>query len=170
MAALELEDRQLRSEPAGYAASGLAGVGDHFFVPYGSGPFPPQGSATAFNCIGNVTRYNPKVRMFPNLNENMSITRSLPDHGSLSSNSARKRSTSSTASGSGRDRPAAEPDVRRPDEDRGARSTRPRQMQLALKLLLLSVYLSRTGLAVEACALCYPFRFNYKQRLSKQLW
>jgi len=51
---------------------------DHFFVPYGTGPFPIQGTGTALNSIGNVTRYNPKVRLFPNLNENVSITRSFP--------------------------------------------------------------------------------------------
>ena len=48
---------------------------DNFFVPYGTGPFPTQGSGTALNSIGNETRYNPKVRLFPNLNENMSVTR-----------------------------------------------------------------------------------------------
>ncbi len=51
---------------------------DNFFVPYGSGPFPLQGSNTGYNDIGNVTRYNPKLRLFPNLNENMSVTRSFP--------------------------------------------------------------------------------------------
>jgi carboxypeptidase family protein len=51
---------------------------DNFFVPYGTGPFPLQGSGTGFNGIGNVTRYNPKLRLFPNLNENMSLTRSFP--------------------------------------------------------------------------------------------
>jgi hypothetical protein len=51
---------------------------DKFFVPYGTGPFPLQGSGTALNSIGNVTRYNPKVRYFPNLNENTSLTRSFP--------------------------------------------------------------------------------------------
>jgi len=51
---------------------------DHFFVPIGTGPFPNQGSATALNSIGNETRYNPKVRLFPNLNENISLTRSFP--------------------------------------------------------------------------------------------
>ena len=51
---------------------------DTFFVPYGTGPFPLQGSATAYNSLGNVTRYNPKVRLFPNLNENMSLTKSFP--------------------------------------------------------------------------------------------
>ncbi|HTS65711.1 MAG TPA: carboxypeptidase regulatory-like domain-containing protein [Candidatus Acidoferrales bacterium] len=50
----------------------------NFFVPYGSGPFPNQGTGTAFNGIGNSTRYNPKVRLFPNLNENLSLTRSFP--------------------------------------------------------------------------------------------
>jgi hypothetical protein len=58
---------------------------DNFFVPYCStagaacsGPFPNQGSGTALNSIGNETRYNPKLRLFPNLNENMSLTRSIP--------------------------------------------------------------------------------------------
>jgi hypothetical protein len=51
---------------------------DNFFVPYGTGPFPTQGSGTTLNNIGNVTRYNPKVRLFPNLNENMSVTRVFP--------------------------------------------------------------------------------------------
>lgn len=51
---------------------------DNFFVPYGTGPFPTQGSGTNLNSIGNVTRYNPKVRLFPNLNENMSLTKSFP--------------------------------------------------------------------------------------------
>jgi hypothetical protein len=51
---------------------------DNFFVPYGSGPFPLQGSGTALNGFGNMTRYNPKVRLFPNLNENLSLTKSFP--------------------------------------------------------------------------------------------
>ena len=51
---------------------------DHFFVPYGSGPFPTQGSGSALNSIGNETRYNPKVRLFPNLNENVSATKVFP--------------------------------------------------------------------------------------------
>ncbi|HTB11939.1 MAG TPA: TonB-dependent receptor [Bryobacteraceae bacterium] len=51
---------------------------DNFFVPYGTGPFPLQGLTTAYNSIGNDTRYNPKLRLFPNLNENMSVTRSFP--------------------------------------------------------------------------------------------
>jgi hypothetical protein len=56
---------------------------DKFFVPYGTGPFPLQGSGTALNLIGNETRYNPKVRLFPNLTENMSVTRTFPIHESL---------------------------------------------------------------------------------------
>jgi hypothetical protein len=51
---------------------------DKFFVPYGTGPFPLQGSTTALNGIGNVTRLNPKVRLFPNLTENLSVARSFP--------------------------------------------------------------------------------------------
>src|ERR1035437_2305344 len=51
---------------------------DNFFVPYGSGPFPIQGTGTALNGVGNETRYNPKVRLFPNLNENLSIAKSFP--------------------------------------------------------------------------------------------
>ncbi len=58
---------------------------DNFFVPYCgtatatcSGPFPYQGSGSALNTIGNETRYNPKLRLFPNLNENMSLTKTFP--------------------------------------------------------------------------------------------
>ena len=51
---------------------------DNFFVPYGTGPFPVQGTGTALNSIGNATRYNPKVRLFPNLNENLSLTKNFP--------------------------------------------------------------------------------------------
>ena len=51
---------------------------DRFFVPYGSGPFPTQGSGTTLNSIGNVTRLNPHVRLFNNLNENLSLTRVFP--------------------------------------------------------------------------------------------
>jgi hypothetical protein len=51
---------------------------DNFFVPYQTGPFPLQGTGTALNGIGNVTRYNPDLRLFPNLNENISVTRSFP--------------------------------------------------------------------------------------------
>jgi len=53
---------------------------DHFFVPYGTGPFPLQGSGTTLNSIGNDTRYNPKLRLFPNLTENMSLTKTFPIH------------------------------------------------------------------------------------------
>jgi len=59
---------------------------DNFFVPYCqkgqtcNGPFPYQGLNTPNDSFGNVTRYNPKVRQFPNLNENMALTRSFPIH------------------------------------------------------------------------------------------
>ena len=43
-----------------------------------SGPFPNQGLATPLNGFGNETRYNPLVRQFANLNENLSVTRSFP--------------------------------------------------------------------------------------------
>jgi hypothetical protein len=49
---------------------------DTFLTPYcgtnGSctGPFPSQGINTSNNGFGNSTRYNPKLRQFPNLNEN----------------------------------------------------------------------------------------------------
>ena len=51
---------------------------DNFLVPYGSGPFPLQGTGTALNSIGNATRFNPKLRLFPNLTENLSLTRAFP--------------------------------------------------------------------------------------------
>jgi len=57
---------------------------DNFFVPYCgptgacNGPFPNQGSGTGLNAIGNSTRYNPKLRLFNNLNENMSVTKTFP--------------------------------------------------------------------------------------------
>jgi hypothetical protein len=69
--------RQLRSEPA--APNG----GDRFFTSHQSGPFPKQGLGTAYNGFGNATRYNPKVRQFPNLTENMSVTRIFPIHESI---------------------------------------------------------------------------------------
>jgi len=56
---------------------------DNFFVPYGTGPFPLQGTGTALNEIGNETRYNPKLRLFPNLTENMSLTKTFPIHESI---------------------------------------------------------------------------------------
>ncbi len=61
---------------------------DNFFVPYCgttpgcTGPFPNQGGTT-LNGFGNSTRYNPKVRQFPNLNENISLTRGFPIHESV---------------------------------------------------------------------------------------
>ena len=51
---------------------------DTFFVPYGTGPFPLQGTGTALNGLGNETRYNPKVRLFPNYNENISLAKTFP--------------------------------------------------------------------------------------------
>jgi hypothetical protein len=51
---------------------------DNFLVPYGSGPFPLQGTGTALNGIGNETRFNPKLRLFPNLNENLSLAKTFP--------------------------------------------------------------------------------------------
>ncbi len=52
---------------------------DTFLVPYvkGStaGPYPDQ---SLFHGIGNATRYNPKVRQFPNLNENFSVAKAIP--------------------------------------------------------------------------------------------
>ena len=69
-----------------------------FFVPYEtlaqmksgnySGPFPYQGDINNPNNslanqglgIGNATRFNPKVRNFHNLNENISLTREFPIH------------------------------------------------------------------------------------------
>lgn len=56
---------------------------DSFFVPYGTGPFPKQGTGTSLNGLGNETRYNPKLRYFPNLNENFSIAKSFPIHEQL---------------------------------------------------------------------------------------
>src|SRR5437016_14556755 len=53
---------------------------DNFLVPYKSGPFPDQGTGTALNGFGNATRYNPKVRQFPNYNENISVAKSFPIH------------------------------------------------------------------------------------------
>ena len=38
-----------------------------------TGPFPDQGSRHALNGFGNSTRYNPKLRQFPNYNENLSL-------------------------------------------------------------------------------------------------
>ncbi len=59
---------------------------DNFFVPWCrsasaacTGPFPYQGrDALQYNGFGNDTRYNPKLRQFPNLNENLAIARTFP--------------------------------------------------------------------------------------------
>jgi hypothetical protein len=52
---------------------------DTFLVPYGTGPFPLQGLSTPDNnSFGNATRFNPKVRQFPNLNENLALVRVFP--------------------------------------------------------------------------------------------
>ena len=56
---------------------------DKFFTPFGTGPFPNQGSGTGLNLIGNSTRYNPKLRLFPNLTENLSVTKTFPVHESV---------------------------------------------------------------------------------------
>jgi hypothetical protein len=51
---------------------------DTFLVAYGTGPFPLQGAGTPYTGFGNATRYNPKVRQFPNYNENVSVAKSFP--------------------------------------------------------------------------------------------
>ncbi|MBV8831279.1 MAG: hypothetical protein JO108_18855, partial [Acidobacteriaceae bacterium] len=51
---------------------------DGFLVPYGTGPFPLQSQNVADNGFGNETRFNPKVRQFPNLNENLALLRTFP--------------------------------------------------------------------------------------------
>jgi hypothetical protein len=56
---------------------------DNFFVPYGTGPFPRQGPGTPYAGIGNATRYNPKVRYFPNFNENLSVAKTFVIHEQL---------------------------------------------------------------------------------------
>lgn len=72
-------------QPSSWAHGDFDPSVDRFFTPYCSvagatcsGPFPNQGSGTALNSLGNVTRYNPKVRLFNNLNENLSLTRNFP--------------------------------------------------------------------------------------------
>ena len=47
-------------------------------MPYGTGPFPLQGTGTQYTGFGNATRYNPKVRQFPNYNENFSVAKTFP--------------------------------------------------------------------------------------------
>ena len=66
---------------------------DNFFVPYCtaggscSGPFPFQGNVSSapqqYLGFGNMSRYNPKVRQFPFLNENVSLARTFPIHESV---------------------------------------------------------------------------------------
>lgn len=59
---------------------------DTFLVPWCSsataacsGPFPYQGlSAAQNNSFGNATRFNPLVRQFANLNENLTLARQFP--------------------------------------------------------------------------------------------
>jgi hypothetical protein len=51
---------------------------DNRLVPFGTGPFPLQGTGTPLNSFGNSTRYNPKARQFPNYNENISVAKSFP--------------------------------------------------------------------------------------------
>ncbi len=61
---------------------------DNFVVPYCpangtcTGPFPHQGDLKNPQDgnlgFGNMTRFNPKVRQFPNLNENVSVARNFP--------------------------------------------------------------------------------------------
>src|SRR5258706_11537647 len=60
-----------------------------FFLPFCgntavcTGPFPSQGLATSLNGFSNATRYSPKVRTFPNLNENLSVAKAFPLRESL---------------------------------------------------------------------------------------
>ncbi|MFZ0590793.1 MAG: carboxypeptidase regulatory-like domain-containing protein, partial [Bryobacteraceae bacterium] len=58
---------------------------DSFLVPWCSsptttctGPFPYQGLTAQDDGFGNSTRFNPKVRQFPNLNENLAVARVFP--------------------------------------------------------------------------------------------
>ena len=48
--------------------------------PSRSDVFPRQGPGTPYSGIGNLTRFNPKVRYFPNLNENISVAKSFVIH------------------------------------------------------------------------------------------
>lgn len=70
-------------QPSSWANGSFDPSVDKFFVPYGTGPFPLQGSGTGYNMIGNSTHYNPLLRLFPNLNENISVTRGFPIKESL---------------------------------------------------------------------------------------
>jgi hypothetical protein len=42
-----------------------------------------QGAGTLYAGIGNATRYNPKVRQFPNYNENFSVAKGFTLHEKL---------------------------------------------------------------------------------------
>jgi hypothetical protein len=63
---------------------------DNSVVPYCptstscTGPFPFQGNVNTapaqYQGFGNSTRYNPKLRQFANLNENLSVARNFPIH------------------------------------------------------------------------------------------
>ncbi len=48
-----------------------------------TGPFPNQTVASQTAAFGNATRFNPKVRQFPNLNENLAVARTFPIKESL---------------------------------------------------------------------------------------
>ncbi len=72
-------------QPANWKSGNFDPSVDNFFVApcttttvSCSGPFPAQGTGTNLNLIGNSTRFNPKLRTFPNLNENLSVTRNFP--------------------------------------------------------------------------------------------
>jgi len=57
---------------------------DNRFVPYGTGPFPLQGTAASgLLGLGNETRYNPKARQFPNYTENVSVAKTFQIHESI---------------------------------------------------------------------------------------
>ncbi len=58
---------------------------DAFLVPWCNspattctGPFPYQGLTAQDDSFGDATRFNPKVRQFPNLNENIALARVFP--------------------------------------------------------------------------------------------
>lgn len=70
-------------QPAQWANGSFDPAVDRFFSPYGAGPFPLQGTGTSLDAFGNATRYNPKLRQFPNFTENMSVTRLFPIHESV---------------------------------------------------------------------------------------
>ena len=59
---------------ASLQGSSAAGSAARLLAP---GVNPRQGPGTPYTGIGNATRYNPKVRYFPNLNENLSIAKTF---------------------------------------------------------------------------------------------